>query len=307
MVKDIILPNGNKQIKKTTFEGSAYFNVVVMYFLSHKHDNCCVIYPNNYDPDMKKTLSWFKDGLTHEHTDACVLLPKKLNHIPDEQTKVSLRWIQKKKKRSKKNKVLTINSILDDESDGYISVPKNFWEKFTSCSSKRFVVFPFGYTCLDSGHANYMIYDRELKTLSRFEPFGKVVSACLNPPNLDKKIFELFTKKLGVDYIKEYYPPEAFLPYESFQTIQENEKVWVNRKEDDEPVGYCSVWSAWFIDLRLSNPDVDKDELVKLAMNRLKKLKAETGLTFTSFIRNYSGLIVDISNEIQQIYREKLR
>ena len=120
-------------------------------------------------------------------------------------------------------------------------------------------------------------------------------------------IIVIFTKKLGVDYIKEYYPPEAFLPYESFQTIQENEKVWVNRKEDDEPVGYCSVWSAWFIDLRLSNPDVDKDELVKLAMNRLKKLKAETGLTFTSFIRNYSGLIVDISNEIQQIYREKLR
>jgi len=299
------IPMSKKKINKTSFEGSAYFNVIVMYFLSHKHPNCCVIYPNNYEADMDKNIHWFKDD-HHEHDDSCVLLPRKLKHIPDEQTEVSLRWIQKKKKRSKKLKVITMDSYTSgDSSDGHISVPKNFWKKFQSCPSKRFVVFPFGYNCVDSGHANYMLYDRKLKVLSRFEPFGKVVSSCLNPPTLDKKIFELFVKNLGSDLIKEYYPPQAFLPTENFQTIQENEKEWINRNEDEEPVGYCSVWSAWFIDLRLSNPDMDKEELVKLAMKKLKSLKSEKGLTFTSFIRNYSGMIVEVSKEIKKIYDGK--
>ena len=305
---NIIFPTGQKHIKKTSFEGSPFFNVIVMYFLSHKHDDCCVVHPYDYKPDLNKNIHWFKDGEEHKHNNSCVLLPKNIHEIPDAQTKVSLRWIQNKRKRnnkrkrsSKKNKILTINSIIDNDSDshGYISVPKTFWKQFKQCPSKRFVVFPFGFTCLDSGHANYMLYDRKNKSLERFESFGKITSSCLNPPNLDKKIFELFYENLGSDLVF-YYPPQSFLPSVNFQAKQENEKEWINRNEDDEPVGYCAVWSAWYIDLRLSNPDIDREQLVKIAMKKLESLP----INFTTFIRNYSGMIVDVSKEIQKIYNK---
>jgi hypothetical protein len=146
-----------------------------------------------------------------------------------------------------------------------------------------------------------MLYDRKLKTLERFETFGKINSVCLNPPNLDKKILELFINKFGTDFIKNYYTPLSYLPDENFQTIQEREKEWINRDEEEEPVGYCSVWSAWYIDLRLSNPDIDREKLVQLALNKLNKLP----ITFTSFIRNYSSMLVDINNEIKNIYSKK--
>ena len=298
MKHNIIIPKGQKHIKKTRFEGSAFFNVVAMYFLSHKHENCCVIFPNNYEPDYSIHIDdFFNDGVKHVHDEGCVLLPKKIKNIPDEQTKVSLRWIQKKRKKSKKNKIITSKS-LQNNLDGYISVPKNFWDKFNKCpSSKRFVVFPFGFTCIDSGHANYMLYDTKNKTLERFETFGKVISTCLNPPDLDKDIFELFSSKLGNDIT--YYPPLSFLPSENFQTKQENEKEWINRNEDDEPVGYCAVWCVWYIDLRLSNPNIDREELVKIALKKLENLP----ITFTSFIRNYSGIIVEVSKEIEKLYK----
>ena len=300
MDADIIFPAGQKHIKKTSFEGSPFFNVIVMYFLSHKHENCCVVHPNNYNIDFGINIHWFEDGVDHDHDDSCVLLPKKIGEIPDAQTKVSLRWIQKKRKSSKKNKIMTVDSLMNDDSDGHISVPKNFWKQFNQCPSKRFVVFPFGFTCVDSGHANYMLYDRKNKSLERFESFGKVISSCLSPPNLDKKIFELFHEKLGSELLY-YYPPQAFLPAENFQTKQEKEKEWIKRNEDDEPVGYCAAWSAWYIDLRLSNPDIDRETLVKIAMKKLESLP----INFTTFIRNYSGMIVDVSKEIQKIYNKK--
>ena len=117
---------------------------------------------------------------------------------------------------------------------------------------------------------------------------------------MDKKIFELFHEKLGSELLY-YYPPQAFLPAENFQTKQEKEKEWIKRNEDDEPVGYCAAWSAWYIDLRLSNPDIDRETLVKIAMKKLESLP----INFTTFIRNYSGMIVDVSKEIKKIYNKK--
>jgi hypothetical protein len=297
-MNQIIIPKGKKHVSKTKFEGSAYFNVIVMYFLSHKHDDCCVVTPHNYETDSEKNIHWFEEDDNHEHNEACVLLPKRLADIPDDQKDVSLRWIQEKKK---KRKILTAEDLNENDDHGYISVPKNFFNKFTQCPSKRFIVFPFGYNCTDSGHANYMLYDRKLKSMERFETFGRINSVCLNPPNLDKKILELFINKFGTDFIKNYYTPLSYLPDENFQTIQEREKEWIDRDEEEEPVGYCSVWSAWYIDLRLSNPDIDREKLVQLALNKLNKLP----ITLTSFIRNYSSMLVDISNEIKKIYAKK--
>lgn len=272
--------NNNRFIKKTKFVGSSFFNVVVMYFLSHKHDNACVIFAEPYNIDKNKII-WFNQNNDHDHDEACVHLPQKLNDIPGQQRDVSLRWIEEKK-------------------GGYISVPEpkqKFWNKFRKCTSKRFVVLPFGYDCIDSGHANWLLYDKKTKSLERFESYGKINDRkCINNPLLDSKIESLFKEKLGAGYILNYYKPLSYSPQRNFQTIQENEG------EDIEIEGFCSVWSCFWIDMRLSNPDIERDELVKIALRELRKIKKYEDISFTQFIRNYSGLIVDVSNEIKKMY-----
>jgi hypothetical protein len=288
-LENINFPVATKHIEKTDFEGNPYFNIIVMYYLSHKHDNTCVIFNEPYNVDSSKSIAWNKKkkdtGNKHKHNDICVLLPKKWEIFDNlNQTDVSLRFVEK-----------------NDPKDSYISVPRpeSFWNDFDKCSKKRFIVMPFGFTCVDSGHANYLLYDKKKKSLERFEPFGYVNDKeCLNPPNLDDKIRELFEENLGKDFIKEYLKPLNFMPKDNFQTIQEEE----HELRYDDPVGFCSVWSAWYIDLRLSNPDIEREELVKKALKILKKNKKDKNISFTQFIRNYSNFLVEISDEIDKLY-----
>ena len=280
-MNNIIIPKGEKHVNSTNFQGNSYFNTIGMYYLSHKHDNICVIFNEPYEKDKTISTHWL-DNSKHEHNESCVLLPKSLNMIPPDQTDVSLRWIETK-------------------SGGYISVPKpteKFWKNFKKCSNKRFVVTPFGYNCLDSGHANYLIYDKENKTLERFESYGAVDTTCLNNENIDKSIESLFKQNLGMDFIINYRKPLDFLPKKNFQTLQENE----NEMKRNDPVGFCSVWSLWFIDLRLLNPEVPTKKLIEQAFNALKKMKKDKGISFTEFIRNYSHWIVEVSKEIESLY-----
>ena len=71
-----------------------------------------------------------------------------------------------------------------------------------------------------------------------------------------------------------------------------------------DPVGFFSVWSAWYIDVRLSNPDIDRKELVNWALGKLKKIKKDKngGRSFTQFIRDYAEMIVEVSEEIKSHY-----
>lgn len=282
-MNNIIIPKGEKHVDSTKFQGNAYYNTIGMYYLSHKHDDICVIFNEPYEKDITITAHWLDEG-DHEHNDACVLLPKSLNMIPLNQTDVSLRWIQ-------------------TNNGGYISVPKpeyKFWQNFNKCSNKRFVVTPFGYNCLDSGHANYLLYDKQHKSLERFEAYGEVDTSCLNNPEIDKSIEAIFKKNLGNDFILKYKKPLDFLPKNNLQTLQENE----NEMKKDDPVGFCSVWSLWYIDLRLLNPSIPSKKLIELASSSLKKMKKENGISLTQFIRNYSNWIVEVSLEIESLYRK---
>ena len=282
--KKLILPHNPNHIDKTKFVGSSYFNVVAMYYISHKHDDVCVILREPYEPDNGKIIYVSDDE--HEHDDTCVLLPKRFHDIPDRQRDVSLRFVEKKNSK-----------------ESFISVPKpetEFWNDFKKCNNKRFIVLPFGFDCIDSGHANWLLYDKKTKSLERFESYGRITGdrTCLNPPNLDKKIEKLFKDNLGKDFIKHYYKPLTYSPENSLQTIQENEN------EDLEIVGFCSVWSCFWIDLRLSNPDIDRENLLKMTIDELKEIKKKKNISFTQFIRNYSGLIVNVSDEIKKMYNK---
>ena len=182
-----------------------------------------------------------------------------------------------------------IASLVWYESSKTLRPPKNFWQAFKKCekTSKRFIIFPLTieWKKNQGSHANFMIYDKKLKTLERFEPYGDLPS-----PQLDKTLKDTFVKKIGPDFLKKYYPPPAFCPDESFQELQEKEQKIVS---SDRLPGFCQAWSSWYADLRLSNPEIPPKELVDLAFKKIKKDKR----SFTDFIRSYA----DFQNEWNNI------
>ena len=206
--------------------------------------------------------------LQKKHKSYCVIVPEVYKNKNDLlHTDVSLRWIQTKGK------------------DGYFSIPKNYWEQFFKCSTKRFIVFPFGFTCLNNmGHAGICIYDKETKSLERFEPYGKTKRDCTNPVDIDSKLKKLFQDNLGKDFIKEYYKPLDFMPEKSFQSIQEDEGEFGKNKGDPEG-GFCAAWVSWYAELRIQNPNKDRKRLVKLALKQLQN----DNITLTAYIRGYSS------------------
>jgi hypothetical protein len=205
--------------------------------------------------------------LKKKYKQYCVIIPKINKTTNLVHRDVSLRWVQ------------------ENEKEGYFSIPNNYWNYFIKCDKKRFIVFPFGFDCSNfMGHANYMVYDRETASLERFEPYGKTHRTCTNPNRLDEKIKKLFNDNLGKDFVKNYYKPLDFMPLKSFQRIQESEK---QNRPDDPPGGFCSAWSCWYAELRLSNPNIDRKKIIKYAFEKLDN----DGISLTEYIRNYSSLI----------------
>lgn len=201
--------------------------------------------------------------LARKYNNHCVIIPDTRLKKSIVQSEVSLRWNQKR----------------ENEVDGYISVPKGFWKALDKCKgSRRFVIFPFGFTCANGeGHANYLVYDVKTKHLERFEPYGHNPDKCIDAPGLDDAIKELLQTKWE---IKRYYKPLDYMPKLGLQTLQKRE----GEEKSNDPVGFCSVWAAWYADLRLANPDMSRKEVIDKATKDLKNRPE----TFTEFVRNYS-------------------
>ena len=125
--------------------------------------------------------------------------------------------------------------------------------------------------------------------MERFEPYGIAITSCIDK-NIDTHIQKLFRENMGAEFIKEYNKPLVLEKYKGFQTKQSAER---KSKNDSDPDGFCTAWSAWYTDLRLSNPDKDRDTL---AYECLTKIMADE-TSFTDFIRNYADMIVQMSDD----------
>jgi glutaredoxin len=245
--KNIIIPVGI-QTEVTKFDGSPWYSLVAMIYLSKKHTNDCIVIP-------RENLS-----------------------TPKKQSDISLRW---------------------DESKQRINVPKDFWKHFNKCNgTKRFIVFPFGFSCKEVSHANYIIYDTRNKSMERFEPYGDIKNfvnykniKCLMV-DVDKELIKLFRNKFGNDYIKKYYKPLDYMHKIGFQKVQEAE---IDEIKNSDPEGFCTSWCIWYTDLRLSNPTFSRKILINLAMNALKA----SPQSLTTFIRNYCEFFVLISDKLK--------
>jgi hypothetical protein len=153
----------------------------------------------------------------------------------------------------------------------------------------RWFVVPIGIELGTFSHANYLIVDVEMMEIERFEPHGS------HPPvglNYEPELLDIFI----LNYIEEsglkfkYFKPKDYLPKIGFQTIEINEQ-----KSDyiGDPNGFCALWCVWWADMRLSNPNIQRDKLVK----QLNKELINGKYSYKKLIRDYSYYIVDIRNK----------
>ena len=180
--------------------------------------------------------------------------------------------------------------------------------------NKRFIYFRL--TLLVNSqfnHANMIIFDKDKCILERFEPYGDL-SLIDNDSMIDtflKNTIGSYLESYLIETNKKlrYIAPNDHENILSFQVLS-NENDMTNKKQGD-PFGYCLAWSLWYLEMRLTNPDIDPIILVKELINKIidnhlennkKYNKATTKNTvFMDFIRNYSDLLDKEKNNLLKI------
>lgn len=160
-------------------------------------------------------------------------------------------------------------------------------------SKKRFYMIKI--TLLVSSqytHANILLIDSENFTVRRFEPYG--ISDVNDEIFLDRLLGELISK-IFKKKIK-YYRPGDYLSGLRFQSISNDGDTTVKKMGD--PGGYCLAWCLWYIELKLNNPDVEEEELLKLASEKILKKYKKTENPYLYFIRDYARHLNDEKDQI---------
>lgn len=186
--------------------------------------------------------------------------------------------------------------IVWDENFSKFVVPSNYVISIQKCIDKadRFVMIPFIIRFKNIGntqHSNFLVYDKKTRSLERFDPVGYVPSARSrelgNHPESDFKL--IFNGIMGYEMVRHVYDPIDFCPIMAMQKIQKKE----NEQIATDPEGFCVAWSLWYADMRLSNPDMSRKQVVELSLNKLRS----DYKSFTKFIRGYSNFVLSMTDK----------
>ncbi len=181
----------------------------------------------------------------------------------------------------------------------YVTDEEPFWEMIEDWCNTQFVIVPVYLIAKFEGneyrHYNYMIIDKTLKQIERFEPYGvydnSTVDKVFKGTELDK-IISQSAKKHGYEFLS----AADFCPRVGIQTREEIQREF---KQAGDPVGFCSFWSLWYADRRLRHPKVPPKELAE----RLTIDMAKTA-NIKKFIRNFAHFIENEKRRIVQRARQ---
>lgn len=168
----------------------------------------------------------------------------------------------------------------------------NFSILFNKClkSSARFIIIPLGIEMKNGSHANYLIYDKTIKEIERFEPHGGTTPIGFNyNSKLLDEILESYIK--SIDSEIKYINPSSFIPKIGFQIMDAQE---TDRKRIGDPGGFCAMWSIWYVDQRLQYPEYTREQLIKILFSSIRS----NGISFRNMIRNYTRNIIDIRDKL---------
>ena len=166
---------------------------------------------------------------------------------------------------------------------------------FNDCikSSARFIIIPLGIEMKTGSHANYLIYDKSIKEIERFEPHGGTtpIGFNYNAYSLDETLSDYFS---SIDTEIKYIKPQEYIPKIGFQILDSQED---KKSRIGDPSGFCALWSMWYVDNRLTYHMYTREELIK---NLFRGIKSQN-ISYRNMIRNYSRNII---NERDKFLRE---
>jgi hypothetical protein len=182
----------------------------------------------------------------------------------------------------------------------YVNDEEFFWEDIETYCTKRFAIIPMYITGVvvtkQMSHHNYILFDRVLKTVERFEPNGTegIIGKIYGQDFLDD-VMKASAQKHGYTYV----PPIAFCPKDGPQTMEELQRP---QRKDGDPLGFCTFWSLWYADRRLRYPDMPIKDLMDKLMNGLKTQSKKQQLR--TFIRNYTEHVDHERREMVKLVRQ---
>lgn len=174
----------------------------------------------------------------------------------------------------------------------------DLWDRIKTCK-KRFVLIPLYLSgafrdTKKIAHHNYIIVDKNRRTLERFEPNGYDIDYYhlmrLGIPYLDT-----FLKDFSAKHKYRYLRPTDFCPAVGPQKL---EKLQADETHLEEG-GFCTFWNVWYADQRFKYPDVKPDKLLVKLIDQFKKKNVYTELR--TFMRNY---IAFLEKERKDLIRE---
>jgi hypothetical protein len=154
----------------------------------------------------------------------------------------------------------------------------------------------------DNGHrVNFMIKDVEevddkIKLFVKILKAGKMVDRKMipdsnfrdNPELLDSILYSRF-KELDKDIT--YLKPKNYLPKIGFQLLDIFE---TKKKKIGDPGGFCALWTIWYVDMRLTYPDIPPQALVTKLIKNIRI----NNISVKNMIRNYAINVIKNRDEI---------
>jgi len=185
----------------------------------------------------------------------------------------------------------------------------NLAKTLTECIKKgeETIIIPLNYYKgrTRTGHSNVLIYRRRTNVIEHFEPHGGSYRGNeKGQTNIEKKIdffiriFNAELKKANLNTVT-YVEATTVCPYlRGLQALEENS---ILERGKNEPGGYCSIWSMFFAELCLKNPDKSSEEILENIYNYLTT-KESANDYLRKIIRGYSGYIVESINTYLKIF-----
>ncbi len=144
-------------------------------------------------------------------------------------------------------------------------------------------------------HANFLLFDKTTNEIERFEPHGLVDNEITN--SLNVKLHEM-AKDMEYKYIE---PTDKICPKKGWQALQVEEEDNYNLRLDTDPGGFCTCWTVFYADVRLSFPDLTQYQIVEKILSLLE----QKSIYITEFIRNYIQFIVNKVSPVVNIVMKR--
>ena len=152
--------------------------------------------------------------------------------------------------------------LLDGLTKKKLIYDRDYLDKyFKKClkKGKRFIMIHLGLP----QHANCLIYDTQLQELERFEPHGAVEYG-KHSKDLDNQIKDVFisgSSPIIGRHVKYFAPPD-YCPI--------GPQALPGKHSEGDPGGFCHWWTVYYMDLRLSNPDMNRSNLLRKAKTSME-------------------------------------